>query len=79
MIVLAGAGKSFRRNGRDLAEIAAAFFGPIEHDHRGRHFREAADLALFSRVALLDDVAGLGIDDDVGLCRTRGGGGSADE
>jgi hypothetical protein len=37
---------------------------PIEHDHRGRDFREAADLPLLARLAFAEDVPALVINDD---------------
>ena len=63
--VFAGADKCLLRNRHHLIQIAAAFFRPIEHDHRGRDFGQAADLAFVSRLNLVENEAALSIDDDI--------------
>ena len=70
-IVFARPGEGGFGNDRHLREIAAFFGGPIEHDHRGRDFRQAADLALLIGLQFIEDEAGLGVHRDgcLGPCR----------
>jgi hypothetical protein len=64
--VLASADKRFGRDGRQLIQITRMFFGPVEHDHGGRNFRQTADLAFLAWLLLIQNNAGVGIDDCVG-------------
>ena len=42
------------------------FLGPVEHDHRRRHFGQAANLAFLSGLPFVQNNASVGIDDGVG-------------
>jgi hypothetical protein len=46
-------------------------FGPVENDRGRGHLCQAADLVLILRFLLLQDVTGLGVDNDVSLCGHR--------
>ena len=70
-VVLARSGKGGFGNDCDLREIAALFRRPIEHHHRRRDLRQAADLAFLVGLELLQNVAGLGVDRDRCLGRAR--------
>ena len=68
MRIFAGADKRFGRNRHDLVEVARSFLGPVEHDHRGRDFGQASNLAFLSWLSLIQNKAGLRIHNREGAC-----------
>jgi hypothetical protein len=64
--IFARADERFGRNGRELIQITCTLFRPIDYDHGGRDFGQAADLTFVPGIDLIQDKTSLRIDDDIG-------------